>query len=344
MNLAQKLIEIRKTIDSVHRDTEAYGYSYVSGTQVISKVRAKMDELSVLIIPQIHGDKTGRAETLVEDKNGQHVEQVIFGPMEYLLIDADNPEDTLLVPWFFVGQQKDASQAFGSGLTYAERYYLMKGNLVPTDEDDPDALKGGRQSGKSTKTKSDNPECPKCNSSVHVIKAKYHQEKGEWLCWKKKDEKETGCGFQFDAITEPQGKLEESIATPPSGKKRSNKELDAVEKYASPQLKDLLLKDGKDENDKIQIIKQALWELAKGGNGKISNKEREQRFAELLYEKTTFEGDDGEMVEGFSNVEYLETIAQNSPKRLNTLYGIVKNAYLKLDTKEDKPVEDDVPF
>ena len=37
-----------------------------------------------------------------------------------------------------VGQQSDASQSFGSGLTYSSRYFLLKYFNVSTPNDDPD--------------------------------------------------------------------------------------------------------------------------------------------------------------------------------------------------------------
>ncbi|MDU5492424.1 MAG: hypothetical protein E6094_05610 [Clostridium perfringens] len=49
MNLWQKLIEVRKEIDNFVRDTKGFGYQYVSGSQVLSKIRPKMDELRVLL-------------------------------------------------------------------------------------------------------------------------------------------------------------------------------------------------------------------------------------------------------------------------------------------------------
>src|SRR5699024_10474530 len=45
----------------------------------------------------------------------------------------------LEVPFYSVGQQDDVSKAHGTGLTYAERYFLMKFFNIPTDEDDADA-------------------------------------------------------------------------------------------------------------------------------------------------------------------------------------------------------------
>ena len=49
------------------------------------------------------------------------------------------------IPWAMVGQQADASQAFGSGLTYANRYFLLKHFQVSTSNDDPDNWRSKQQ-------------------------------------------------------------------------------------------------------------------------------------------------------------------------------------------------------
>ena len=49
MNLWQKIIEIRKQIDNFTKDTKGYGYSYVSGSQVLSKIRPTMDALGLIL-------------------------------------------------------------------------------------------------------------------------------------------------------------------------------------------------------------------------------------------------------------------------------------------------------
>ena len=57
----------------------------------------------------------------------------------YKWINADKPEEQLEINYHAYGQQSDISQAHGTALTYAERYFLMKFFNIPTDEDDADA-------------------------------------------------------------------------------------------------------------------------------------------------------------------------------------------------------------
>ena len=85
-------------------------------------------------------------KTKKEKQNGQFVtyeenvnEFITTSDMEYIWINNENPEDRVVVYWSMVGQQSDASQCLGSGLTYSMRYFLLKYFNVATPDDDPDA-------------------------------------------------------------------------------------------------------------------------------------------------------------------------------------------------------------
>jgi len=128
LNIYQKLVEVRKSIDGFKKDATGYGYKYVSGTQVLSSIKAKMDELGVILEPHLINPITEKSA------KGYMVDS----EMRMVWVNADKPEDRFEIKWYMAGEQKDPSQAFGSGLTYSERYFLLKFFNVPTDEDDPD--------------------------------------------------------------------------------------------------------------------------------------------------------------------------------------------------------------
>ena len=128
LNIYQKLVEVRKGIASFKKDTEGHNYMYVSGTQVLSAIKGDLDKHGIILeqhltAPEVEG-------TLVKS------------PMKMVWVNADDPKDRIEIDWFMVGRQKDPSQSFGSGLTYAERYFMLKFFNIPTDEDDPDKNKG----------------------------------------------------------------------------------------------------------------------------------------------------------------------------------------------------------
>ena len=143
LNLLQKLVEIRKSIDVFKKDTEGYGYSYVSGSQILRKIKDKMDEHQVLLIPHIGDMQDTTYDYQVWDKENSKLKDktdfVVKGDMHYEWINAENPEETIKIPWKIYGQQDDISKAYGTALTYSERYFLLKFFGVPTDEEDPDA-------------------------------------------------------------------------------------------------------------------------------------------------------------------------------------------------------------
>ncbi len=130
-NIYQKLVEVRKSIPGFSKDATGYGYKYVSGTQVLSGIKTKMDELGVIL-------ETHLKEVIVEKSPKGYM---VNAPMTMIWVNAEKPEDRVVVDWFMAGEQKDPSQALGSGLTYSERYFLLKFFSVPTDEDDPDKPK-----------------------------------------------------------------------------------------------------------------------------------------------------------------------------------------------------------
>lgn len=154
LNLYQKLVEIRKSIDVFKKDTQGFGYSYVSGSQVLGKIKNKMDELQILLIPEVLNQKHETFDYKVWDKEQKKEKEktdfIVTADMKYVWVNAENPEERIGIPWQTMGQQDDISKAFGSGLTYSERYFLLKFFGVPTDEEDPDARDTRGKSKKTT--------------------------------------------------------------------------------------------------------------------------------------------------------------------------------------------------
>lgn len=140
LNLAEKLIEVRKSIDVFVKDTKWHNYSYVSGTQVLAKIKDKMDELWVLLIPQIEWEPTYLKEWY---------DFIVSAKMLYIRRNASDTE-IITVPRMLFGKQNDPSKAFWSWLTYSERYFLLKFFGVPTDDEDPDARQEVKQPAKQS--------------------------------------------------------------------------------------------------------------------------------------------------------------------------------------------------
>ena len=151
LNLYQKLAKIRKQVEVVQKNKSGYGYKYVTDDELLAKITAGMDKYGVSLIPNIVPDTLEvqpytYKKTKKEKQNGQFVtyeenvnEFITTSDMEYIWVNNENPEERVVVYWSMVGQQSDASQCLGSGLTYSMRYFLLKYFNVATPDDDPDA-------------------------------------------------------------------------------------------------------------------------------------------------------------------------------------------------------------
>jgi len=138
MNLYQKIVEVRKVAGSFSKDAKGFNYKYVSGNQVLGKITEKMNELNLLLFPTA---KLGEHhEYKYKTAKGKDVTDIVVsGEMSYTWVNGDDPIETHTLSWAYYGQNEDISKAFGSALTYSERYFLLKCLGLPTDEDDPDS-------------------------------------------------------------------------------------------------------------------------------------------------------------------------------------------------------------
>ena len=150
MNLYQKLAKIRKQVEVVQKNKSGYGYRYVTDDELLAKITGGMDKYGVSLIPKIVPEtlmvtpytykktkrekRDGKYEMYEENVN----EFTAVCDMVYEWVDNSDPTNKIEVPWCMVGQQSDASQCLGSGLTYSMRYFLLKYFNVATPEDDPD--------------------------------------------------------------------------------------------------------------------------------------------------------------------------------------------------------------
>lgn len=147
MNIYQKLAKIRKPVEVLQKNKSGYGYKYVTEDVILSKITGLMGKLGVSLVPNISQgtmkvEPYGYTKTK-STKTGEIYEErvneiLVSCDMEWHWVNNENPADRVVVPWAMVGQQSDASQAFGSGLSYASRYFMLKYFNVATSDDDPD--------------------------------------------------------------------------------------------------------------------------------------------------------------------------------------------------------------
>ena len=159
LNIFQKLAKIRKNVEILNKNASGYGYKYVSEDAILERVTGLMDRHGLSLIPSIVPGTTRvvpyhYVETKAKKDGGTYDkstnEVLVFADMLYTWVDNADPSQKVEVPWMFVGQQADASQAFGSGLSYSSRYFLLKYFNSATTEDDPDNWRSRQQ--EATKT------------------------------------------------------------------------------------------------------------------------------------------------------------------------------------------------
>lgn len=150
MNLYQKLAKIRKQVEVVQKNKSGYGYKYVTDDELLAKITVGMDKYGVSLKSDIVPG-TLRVEPYTYQKTKRVKEDGVYvsyeenvnefidvADMVYTWVNNENPAETISVNWVMVGQQSDASQCLGSGLTYSMRYFLLKYFNVATPDDDPD--------------------------------------------------------------------------------------------------------------------------------------------------------------------------------------------------------------
>jgi len=137
LNLSQKLIEIRKSVSYIKKETKGNNGKYASGAQVLGALKIKMDELGVLLEPHIENKESMHYEQ--KTNNGSRAMIEVKADMVMVWVDAESGEERK-IPFACFGAQNDIAKAFGTALTYSERYFMLKYFNIPTDELDPEAF------------------------------------------------------------------------------------------------------------------------------------------------------------------------------------------------------------
>lgn len=144
--ILKKLILLQASVRALERDAKAYNYNYVSGDKLLYFVRPKMDELGLLLLPEVLGVETRELTYQQWDKGAKALtdkkEVLYILTMRMTWVDSEDGE-TLPQEWRAAGMNM-FDKGYGSALTYGERYYLLKLLHIATDADDVDAVSSAR--------------------------------------------------------------------------------------------------------------------------------------------------------------------------------------------------------
>jgi hypothetical protein len=144
LNLHQKILKIANMAGVLQKTKDGFSYKYVPEEDIQAKVTSGLQKFGVMLYTTIvpgtlkvtpyHYEKYDTRIKGVKPVN----EVIVSAETTYTWVNVDNPEERVETTWCFVGQMEDAAQAMGAGLTYANRYYLMKQLQLATTESDPD--------------------------------------------------------------------------------------------------------------------------------------------------------------------------------------------------------------
>lgn len=141
MTLDNKILELKKIVCVMQKDAKGHGYDYVSEESILMAINEKMIELGLRLTPRfVSGTLFSEVLNYKNAKGQEKTDVLVRSEMVFEWKDTETGE-VELVPWGLIGQQSDASQALGSGLTYSNRYFLLKYFNVATANDDPDKIR-----------------------------------------------------------------------------------------------------------------------------------------------------------------------------------------------------------
>lgn len=148
MNIYEKLLKIKESVDYLQKAKKGQQYDFVSSSQVIAALRAKMNEEKLLLVPDVEDAKFSSIIEKTSSKGNPTVDLLTEIFITFKWVNAENPEETLTIKWYGQGVDTSGEKGVGKAYTYAEKYFLLKFFNIPTDKDDPD-LFGQKQKRKT---------------------------------------------------------------------------------------------------------------------------------------------------------------------------------------------------
>lgn len=135
MNLFEKLLEIQKNVDNLIKDgtNTSDKYDFVSNDAVVNSIRPKMNELGLLLVPNVKGARLTEGTT----KSGttRYMTELDM-TMEW--VDVESGE-RFSVPWYAQGVDLAGEKGVGKAHSYGEKYFFLKTFHIGTSSDDPDS-------------------------------------------------------------------------------------------------------------------------------------------------------------------------------------------------------------
>lgn len=133
-NIYQKLLEIQKHINGLGKDKDVYGYSYVTGSKVLSNIKPLMNDLGLLLKQEVISIENVRHDYSTKKGEASEINSKVMMKFTWVDTETGDKDENL----FGANGQNAWDKGVGSALTYGERYFLLKFFHIATDEDDID--------------------------------------------------------------------------------------------------------------------------------------------------------------------------------------------------------------
>lgn len=123
MNIYEKLIEVRKAVPFLQKDASGQQYKYNSSSQVIAAVRAKLDEMGLLLITELVSHNLLSETIELVDKDKPKKTTTYFTEIDLIMtwVNAENPDELIRIPWYAQGVDIAGEKGVGKALTYGRR-------------------------------------------------------------------------------------------------------------------------------------------------------------------------------------------------------------------------------
>ena len=146
MSVYKKLATIQAKVKGLQKNQKAYNYDYVTGDKLLSVVRPLMDELGLLLMPEVTGINATPITYDVYDRGSRAMVQKteVFTNVSMRMNWVDSEDGEVITQQWAATGQNGFDKGFGSALTYGERYYLLKLFHLQTDKDDVDTINAKR--------------------------------------------------------------------------------------------------------------------------------------------------------------------------------------------------------
>ena len=135
MNIHEKLLEIRKSVDYLKKTAKntMQNFNYNPSSQVLQSVREKMNEVGVILVPEV---KDVKVQTWTNAKGTMQIFTEMY--FNFTWLNTEKPEEKLSCPWYAQGIDT-SEKGPGKAMTYGEKFFILKFFNIATDSHDPDA-------------------------------------------------------------------------------------------------------------------------------------------------------------------------------------------------------------